>query len=73
MSNGLEAVGWIGVDLGQRRDFSAIAVLERVWRRGREELTPRRPLAGPRQPIAGAVGNTYRGIRLFAANRLHWV
>jgi hypothetical protein len=22
---------WIGVDLGQRRDFSAIAVLERVW------------------------------------------
>ena len=22
---------WIGVDLGQRRDFSAIAVVERVW------------------------------------------
>ena len=22
---------WIGVDLGQRRDYSAIAVVERVW------------------------------------------
>jgi hypothetical protein len=27
---------WIGLDLGQRRDYSAIAVLERVW----EQATP---------------------------------
>jgi len=27
---------WIGVDLGQRRDASAIAVVERIW----EPTTP---------------------------------